>query len=127
MERKTIKFTVTEVEYEALQEKATACGMKINPYCRDLALKEIGMKKKRKSNYQDDLLQILQAHTKEICALRTPIEQLILTFIEDKIVYRESIKEIENRVFEIENKEVELLKTVRKHFRKGRETDGNTN
>lgn len=112
--KKTIKFEVAETQYEQLKHDAELCGKKVNGYCRAIVLEN-----ERPEPDKDFLLMYekMDEVVDELSKLREAVESLIKPFFEDKIIFRENIKAIENKVWEFEEKEAEIHAEIRKYLR----------
>jgi len=112
-----IKFTVTDDEYSKIKQEADAAGVSPNQLC-----KRKSVRKKRQTQQQsqqkNDLSTILIWHAYTISRIRSFIEPLVVTMLQDKICYRDNIIQLEKMVYEIEKREAKLLNYVRTHGNK---------
>ena len=106
MDGKYMKVLFTDQERTELEKCAKNCGKKVNEFVRDCALqhKQLGM-------ITD--LDKLEAHTEAIQEMREAFNKLYFTPMEDKILLRGVIEEVNEKICEIELLEARIYRGVR--------------
>lgn len=108
---KEIKFRVPLSEYEELKQQADAVGLSVNKFCRENNRKKKRNRKTHKDATEHDA--VLQC-ADDICSMRELFNRLVLDAIEDKIIYADEVRCMEQQLYKIEQRQADMLQYLRR-------------